>query len=240
MRKREHANAPKGAQHTTDPPTHDSGGEMVLLGRISAAQGLRGEVRIATFTEAPENIAAYGPLTASDGRTFRITALRPLKGANVVARIEDVTDRTGAETLRGLELFVSSDCLPPAADGEWYVSDLVGLLAFAPDGAEVGEIIAVQNYGAGDFLEIRLSKAIPGKVEQRLSGRNQEKPTGFPSGIAQKHSSGESEGEGEEGATRQTLLVPFTEAAVPEVDIAGGRVVVVLPEEIDAGSPEDG
>lgn len=203
MRKREHANA-SGTPHT-DPPTHDSDGGMVLLGRISAAQGLRGEVRIATFTEAPENIAAYGPLTASDGRTFNITAVRPHKGANVVARLEGVTDRTGAEALRGLELFVARACLPPAEDGEWYVSDLVGLVAVAPDGTKLGEIIAVPNYGAGDLLEIR------------------------PSG----------ESEGEEGASRQTLLVPFTEAAVPEVDITRRHVVVVLPDEIEAGDEQD-
>jgi 16S rRNA processing protein RimM len=204
MRKREHDN---DAPHT-DPPTHDSGSGMVLLGRISAAQGLGGEVRIATFTETPENIAAYGLLTSGDGRTFRITALRPLKGANVVARLEGVTNRTEAELLRGLELFVARDCLPPTDDDEWYVSDLVGLSAFAPDGAEIGEIIAVQNYGAGDLLEIR--------------------PPGECEGI-----------KSEDSAARQTLLVPFTEAGVPEVDIAGGRVVVVRPEEIDAGSPED-
>jgi 16S rRNA processing protein RimM len=200
MRKRENAN---DTPHT-DPPAQDNGG-MVVLGRISAAQGLRGEVRIATFTEAPENIAAYGPLTASDGRTLNITGLRPLKGANVAARLEGVADRTAAEALRGLELFVSRDCLPPAEDGEWYVNDLVGLLAVAPDGAELGKIIAVQNYGAGDLLEIRLPKT-----------------------------------SGEEGVAQATTrLVPFTEAAVPEVDIAGGRVVVVLPEEIDAGEEQD-
>ncbi len=200
MRKREHTS---GTPHT-DPPARDSEGGMVLLGRISAAQGLRGEVRIATFTEAPENIAAYGPLTASDGRTFNITALRPLKAANVVAQLEGVTDRTGAEALCGLELFAARGCLPPAEDGEWYVSDLMGLTATAPDGAEVGEIIAVQNFGAGDLLEIR----------PPVSG-------------------------GEDGETQTTLLVPFTEAAVPEVDITGGRVVVVLPDEIEAGDEQD-
>ncbi|MEJ2125837.1 MAG: ribosome maturation factor RimM [Alphaproteobacteria bacterium] len=201
MRKREHAS---GAQQTS-PPTPNSDGGWVLLGRISAAQGLRGEVRIATFTEAPENIAAYGPLTSGDGRTFSITAFRPHKGANVVAQLEGVNDRTSAEALRGTELFVSRDCLPPAENDEWYISDLVGLLAIAPDGAEVGKIVAVQNYGAGDLLEIR------------------------------QPSSGE---EGEDKA-QATLLVPFTEAAVPEVDIAERRVMVVLPEEIDAGEEQD-
>jgi 16S rRNA processing protein RimM len=203
MHKRKPTNTASGTPHTS-PPTHDSDGRMVLLGRISGAQGLRGEVRIATFTETPENIAAYGPLTASDGRTFRITALRPHKGANVVARLEGVTDRTGAELLRGLELFVARDCLPPAEDGEWYVSDLIGLPAFTPDGAEMGIVTSMQNFGAGDLLEIRPPAA-----------------------------------SGEEGKVQATLLVPFTEAAVPEVDITGRRVVVVLPEEIDAGAEED-
>lgn len=206
MRKREHTNAASGTPHSATS-SQDSSDEMVLLGRISAAQGLRGEVRIATFTETPENIAAYGPLTANDGRTLNITGLRPLKGANVVARLEGVADRTGAEALRGLELFVARDCLPPAEDGEWYVSDLVGLVAVAPDGTELGEVIAVQNYGAGDLLEIRPS---PGDGDSS-----------------------------EDGKTQATLLVPFTETAVPEVDITGRRVVVVLPEEIEAGEELD-
>jgi 16S rRNA processing protein RimM len=193
MRKRRNATE---STPQDSPPTQERDG-MVALGRIGAAQGLRGEVRIATFTEAPENIAAYGPLTGGNGRMFRITALRPLKGAVVVARLEGVADRNTAEALAGIELSVARACMPPADDGEWYYGDLIGLRAVAPDGAELGEIIAVLNHGAGDLLEVRV------------------------------------------GDAAQTLLVSFTEAAVPTVDVAAGCVVVVLPEEIDAGAPDE-
>lgn len=165
--------------------------DRVLLGRITGAQGLRGEVRVTTFTEAPENIAAYGPLTAGDGRIFQIEHLRPVKGAIVAARLAGIADRTAAEALRGVELYVSRDCLPAPEEGEWYYDDLIGLAAVSPEGAEIGEVIAVQNYGAGDLLEIRR----PG--------------------------------------VRQTLLVAFTEKAVPVVDIAARRIVVYPQEDIE-------
>jgi 16S rRNA processing protein RimM len=186
---RSFASATVEAERTTagTPPA----GDMVLLGRISGAQGLKGEVRITTFTDAPENLAAYGPLTTPDGRLFRIEDLRPVKGAVVAARLAGIADRTAAEALRGVELYVSRECLPPPDEDEWYYDDLVGLAAISPEGAAIGEVIAVQNYGAGDLLEIRVS------------------------------------------GERQTLLVPFTEAAVPQVDIAAGRVVVRLPEDVE-------
>ncbi len=132
-----------------------SRGDMVLLGRITGAQGLKGEVRITTFTEAPENITAYGPLTAGDGRIFQIEDLRFIKGAAVAARLTGIADRTAAEALRGVDLYVSRDGLPAPDENEWYYDDLVGLAAVSPEGAEIGEVIAVQNYGAGDLLEIR-------------------------------------------------------------------------------------
>jgi 16S rRNA processing protein RimM len=178
----------------TGPAQSDAG--LVLLGRIGAAQGLRGEVRIATFTESPDNIAAYGPLRDSKGRSFTIEALRPLKGALVVARLAGVADRTAAEALNGVELFVERARLPVPDENEWYYDDLVGLKAVSPEGAEIGKITAVQNFGAGDLLEIRIS--------------------GSP----------------------QTALVAFSEAAVPEVDIKAGRVVVVMPQEIDVSDEE--
>jgi 16S rRNA processing protein RimM len=167
------------------------GAGLVLLGRIGAAQGLRGEVRIATFTESPENIAVYGPLVDTKGRSFTIEALRPLKDALVVARLAGVNDRSAAEALSGVELYVEKARLPEPDADEWYYDDLIGLKAIAPDGAQIGEIAAVQNFGAGDLLELRLAE------------------------------------------NRRTVFVPFTEAAVPEVDISAGRVIVVMPEEID-------
>ena len=182
------------SEKTESPQARDG---LVLLGRIGAAQGLRGEVRIATFTESPENIAAYGPLVDAGGRSFTIESVRPLKGAVVVARLAGVGDRTAAEALNGVELHVEKTRLPPPDDNEWYYDDLIGLKAVAPDGTEIGEIGAVQNFGAGDLLEIRLA-----------------------------------------GVGGQMVFVPFTEAAVPVVDIKAARVVVIMPEEIDEPSSE--
>lgn len=131
-------------------------GERVLLGRISGAHGLKGEVKIATFTQQPEDVAAYGPLTNADGtRSFEIASLRTAGGGSVIARLRGVTDRNGAEALRGIELFVSRAALPPPTADEYYHSDLIGLSAVSAEGEALGEIVAVHNYGAGDLLELR-------------------------------------------------------------------------------------
>lgn len=129
--------------------------DTVLLGRIVAAHGLRGEVKILTYTEAPENIAAYGPLSDGKGRSFNIDDVRPQKGGAVVARLAGVADRNGAERLRGTELYISRQCLPAPDEEEWYYSDLVGLQAVTPAGEPFGEVVSVQNFGAGDLLELR-------------------------------------------------------------------------------------
>ncbi|MGO9458556.1 MAG: ribosome maturation factor RimM [Rhodomicrobium sp.] len=131
-------------------------GESVLLGRITGAHGLKGEVKIAAFTAEPEDVASYGPLASEDGRkSFEIASLRGTGGGTVIARIVGVADRDGAERLTGTELFVSRAMLPPAGAGEYYHSDLIGLTAVSAEGEVLGEIVAVQNYGAGDLLELR-------------------------------------------------------------------------------------
>ena len=170
------------------PADKNDGTGPVLLGRINAAQGLRGEVRVTSFTESPENIAAYGPLTDQNGRSFIIEALRVIKGSVLAVQLAGVRDRSSAEVLKGVELYVEKSRLPAAEENEWYHDDLLGLRAEGEDGVEIGEVVAVQNYGAGDLLEIRLRDG------------------------------------------RQTALVPFTEVAVPKIDVKAGRVVVILPE----------
>jgi 16S rRNA processing protein RimM len=158
--------------------------DRICVAQIGAAHGIRGEVRLRSFTEDPMAITSYGPLESEDGtRRFEIEALRPSKDL-FVARLAGITDRNAAETLTNLKLYVSRDRLPPAKDGEFYHADLVGLAAVTPDGASLGTVTAVHNFGAGDVIEI-------------------------------KPESGE------------TLLVPFTDTAVPEIDIAAGRMVVV-------------
>ncbi len=161
---------------------------LVLLGRIAGAHGIRGEVLIKTFTHVPEAIGAYGPLGDKSGaRTFEIQSVRAT-AKGVVARLRGIADRNAAEALKGVELYVERERLPAAADGEFYHADLIGLAAVDSAGKPVGEIVAVHNFGAGDLIEVRLVGS--GKTE----------------------------------------LVPFTDDAVPEVDIAARRAVVVLPE----------
>lgn len=129
----------------------------VLLGEIGPAHGIRGEVLIRSYAGAPEDIAAYGALEDETGaRSFELNVVR-VSGKGVVARIADIGDRTAAEKLRGTKLYVSRDRLPEAADGEYYHSDLIGLEAVSPEGEALGHVVAVQNFGAGDLLEIRLA-----------------------------------------------------------------------------------
>lgn len=156
----------------------------VLLGRIAGVHGLKGEVVVHAYTEYPEDIAAYGPLTDTEGlREFELEIVR-ISEKGVIARISGVRDRTHAEPLKGLELWVPRERLPEAEEGEFYHADLVGLAAVTPNGEPIGTVVAVQNYGASDLLEIRLE------------------------------------------GSRRTEFVAFTDAFVPEVDIAGRRVVV--------------
>ncbi len=160
---------------------------MLLLGRIADAHGIRGEVLIHSYTDPPEHIGGYGPLSdAAGARSFEIESARTTtKG--VVARLEGVGDRTAAEALKGTELYIDRDKLPAAAEDEFYHADLIGLDAVDPDGKAIGRIVAVQNFGAGDLIEIRLA------------------------------------------GTGRTEFVPFTEAAVPSIDMNAKRAVIVLP-----------
>jgi len=133
-------------------------GQMrVLLGRIADAHGIHGEVLIHAYTEPPENIAAYGPLTDASGtRAFAIECPH-VTAKGVLARISGVRDRSAAQALKGVNLYVVRARLPPAKEGEFYHADLIGLTAVNAEGKRIGEVVAVQNYGAGDLLEVRLT-----------------------------------------------------------------------------------
>jgi 16S rRNA processing protein RimM len=169
-------------------------GKRILIGHISALHGIRGEVVLVSHAATPEDIAAYGPLSDEAGtRSFTIESVR-VAGKGLIARIRGVGDRNAAEALKGTQLFVARAQMPEPEDEEFYHADLVGLAAQAPDGTVLGRVLAVQNFGAGDILEIAPA----------------------------------------DGA--QTLLVPFDRTHVPVIDIAGGRVVAVLP---DAGDDDD-
>ena len=129
----------------------------VCLGAIAGAHGVRGDVRIKTFTEDPLDIAAYGALHAEDGRTFTIGAIREVKGG-VVASLDRVTDRDQAEALKGTRLYVERARLgePDEAD-TWYHADLIGLAVRLEDGTTLGDVAAIHDFGAGDLLDVRLA-----------------------------------------------------------------------------------
>ncbi len=128
----------------------------ILLGHISTAHGIRGEVLIKPLTDDPADIAAYGPLSDEAGeRQFELLSVR-VTNKGVIARVAGVSDRNAAEALRGTGLYIDRDQLPEPDTDEVYHVDIIGMTAVRRDGFVVGEIVAIQNFGAGDLLEIRL------------------------------------------------------------------------------------
>ena len=125
-----------------------------MLGEIGAAQGVKGEVRIRSYTEEPGGITAYGPLQDETGRKIEIESLRATPKA-LIALIKGVTTREAAEALAHTKLYVPRAMLPERGEEEWYHADLVGLAAVGRDGAPLGKVVAIQNFGAGDLLEVK-------------------------------------------------------------------------------------
>ena len=130
--------------------------ERVLLGRVVAAHGVRGDVLVKTFTGDPADISQYGALTdASGGRPLELS-VRRVTAKGLIAGIRGVGDRTAAEALKGEELWADRECFPSAEEDEFYYVDLIGLEAVDLSGAPFGKVANVVNYGAGDLLEIAL------------------------------------------------------------------------------------
>jgi 16S rRNA processing protein RimM len=128
---------------------------LVLLGVFGAAQGVRGEVRIKSFTDDPKAIGAYGALTdKTAARQFVIESSRPLRDDMLVVRLKGVATRDDAQALTGVEIFARRDQLPRPDADEFYYDDLIGLAAVTSAGAPLGRIVGLSNYGAGDILEI--------------------------------------------------------------------------------------
>ena len=164
---------------------------MRLVGRFGAAHGVRGEIRIKSFTAEPLAIARYGELVNRDNsRQFRLSNVRHIKDDMLVARISGIDNRDSAETLVNQEIFVNRLQLPPPEEDEYYLTDLIGLEARLKSGERFGRVLNVVNFGAGDILEI-------------------------------------------DAGTAESRMVPFTKAAVPEVNIAGKYIIVEPPAEID-------
>ncbi|MDH4412118.1 MAG: ribosome maturation factor RimM [Rhizobium sp.] len=167
----------------------------ILMAVIGAAQGLRGEVRVKTFTEDPLGLGDYGVLYAADGRKFEILEIRDGKTVAIV-RFRGVNDRNAAEVLNGTELFVDRDALPDddLDEDEFYYADLEGLEVYDAENNHYGAVTAVYDFGAGDLLELK-------------------------------------------GPGKRPVLIPFSEAAVLEIDLEGGRLLV---DPIAAGLKDDG
>jgi 16S rRNA processing protein RimM len=169
---------------------------QICIARIGAAHGVRGAVKLWTFTEDPLAVKSYGPLATKDGaRQFEVTHAREAKG-HLVATLKGIATREDAERLNGIELYIARDKLPATDENEYYHADLIGLAAVTPAQEPLGRVIAIHNFGAGDIIEIAPSQ----------------------------------------GAT---MLLPFTNAIVPSVDLKGGRVVIELPEEIEGDAATD-
>jgi 16S rRNA processing protein RimM len=129
--------------------------DLILVGRFGAPHGVRGAIRLQSFTEQPRAIAAYGPLLdATAERRFIVEALRPVKDDLFIAKLQGIASRSAAEALIHLELFVPRASLPNLAPEEFYLADLIGLEAVTEDGSRFGRIIAVPDYGGGPLLEI--------------------------------------------------------------------------------------
>jgi 16S rRNA processing protein RimM len=126
----------------------------ICVGQFGAAHGVRGELRLRSFTAEPDAIARYGPLESEDGRVFEIEAIRPAKD-HFVVRIAGIGDRDAAARLANVMLYVPRERLPPSQADEFYHADLIGLAVADPAGKPLGTIVAVHNFGAGDLLEVQ-------------------------------------------------------------------------------------
>jgi 16S rRNA processing protein RimM len=167
---------------------------LICIARIGAAHGVRGAVKLWTFTEDPLAVKTYGPMVTKDGaRSFEVATAREANG-HLVATLKGVATREDAERLNGIELYIPREKLPTTDEDEYYHADLIGLAAVTSADEPLGRVIAIHNFGAGDIIEI----APP------------------------------------QGAT---MLLPFTNAVVPTVDLGGGRVVIELPSEIAGDDP---
>jgi 16S rRNA processing protein RimM len=135
--------------------------KLVLVGHVAGAHGIKGELRIASYTEEPLALVRYGRLLHADGSpALTLTGGRAAKDV-LIARAAESLDRNAAEALRGLKLYVRRETLPPPGEDEFYLADLIGLRAETPEGEILGLVKSVQNYGAGDLLEIEPGEGEP-------------------------------------------------------------------------------
>ncbi len=135
--------------------------KRVCVGVVTGAHGVRGAVRLKSFTAEPEGVAGYGPLEDESGeRRFVLRIVGSAKGV-LIAAIAGIDDRDRAEALRGLRLYLPRSALPPTGEDEYYHADLIGLDAALRDGTPIGSVRAVHDFGAGDTLEIERASGPP-------------------------------------------------------------------------------
>ena len=163
----------------------------ILLGVIGRPHGVRGHVHVHSYTTQPEELADYASLTDGRGRCFRLrwVAAGIAEITDLTEGAKPITNRETAERLTNVQLFVDRAELPPPDEDEFYLADLIGQHAATSDGASLGRVTAVHDYGAGPSIEIA-------------------------------------------GAAGPPILVPFTRACVPTIDLAAGRLIVALPDEL--------
>lgn len=129
--------------------------DPVLIGEIGAARGLKGELRVTSYTEDPLSLKKYSPLTDEHGNRYKVAAAQISK-SHLLVRFAGIDSRDAADALRGTRLFVPRSALPPPEDEEWYISDLEGLDVCDLDDEKIGTVKSIHNYGAGDILEVLL------------------------------------------------------------------------------------
>ncbi len=165
--------------------------DLIMVGRVAGAFGVRGEVRITSFTAEPMALMDYKTLLREDGTpALTLTGGRVAKGG-VVAQASEIETREQAEAARGLKLFIPRALLPePDDEDEFYIADLIGMDVVSLEGDLLGKVRSVRDFGAGDLLEVA-----------PVAG--------------------------------ESWWLPFTREAVPEVQVAEGRIVAVRPDEVE-------
>ncbi len=171
--------------------------DLICIAAIIGAFGIKGEMRVKSFCANPADLDAFGPLSNEDGsEAYDLRVIGPIKGG-FACRIKGVQYKDQADALKGIRLYTNRDNLPSLPDDEFYHADLVGLDVFDTGGEKLGQITAVHDHGAGDFLEI--------------TGK----------GI------------------KNTVLLPFTQDAVPTVDLGAGRIITDPPKGVFPEAKDD-
>jgi len=135
----------------TSPGTAEA--RKVALAAVAGAHGVKGEVRLKLFAEGVDSLSRHATLSVG-GRALKLESIRDAGGKGAVARFAGIGDRTAAESLRGSLVEVERTSLPPLKEGEFYHADIIGLPCFDLAGAPVGTVAAVENFGAGDLIEV--------------------------------------------------------------------------------------